>query len=671
MRSRKPRTRISTVILIGFVACMLFTARGGPTCFADDALDARVERARASQDAELRQARKRDPKRGVYSYAQEVVKRAIERPNDALLLYMAGRAAFYAGQKDHAATYMRRAHSIRPDLWHAALSMAQLSYASKSWDVLDQWLAEVYKHNPESIRARDIEVQGLIARGRHADAIPILKKLVAAHPTELRLRALLAESHFKEKDAKNAIYHLEKLRGSALWNADARVRYLLARCYAASSRWDQALLVMEELRREGAFEKQRELHQQYVFMLWQAKRTEDFLREAAAYVRVVPKDAGMWAHLEAIYATRKEHTKRVHALRQLLTLAKDDKARKQIAQLIKNFERAFADGLKDGDPLPDSSASAKTPSTGVMKNSLMELMSRCIHKDVKVRRAALREYYEYDIGGVYPIVYTRFDHSIEPDPECRIWALKILGRFGVSSVSDASLVQDTAWRLATALTDPDSGVRRIAAEEIGNLGVKSASLYVLPYFFILPVTNVPSVEEHKKSLEAEYNAARLTLRELMGFRDTSVGEEKWIKLADAAANRSTWETWLSSPAGSEAKLEAIQDIKDLKARSSHVRHAHWLARYLNSYIVAPGSPPAVARAAYKIVRDARVAIRTSKEKDTFFSGFPVVRDAELTDDAMANLGKQIQQWRLAANRRLQKKAPRAPADPPAGFPGSK
>ena len=667
-RNPKARSRLATGLCTGAWLLAIVIA-GMSVATADDALDARVERARAYQDAELRRARERDPKRGVFKYAQEVVARAQASPNDALLLYKAGRAAFYAERRGVAAKYMHAAHRARPDLWHAALSMAQLSLASKQWDALDQWLAEVYKYNPESIRARDTEVQGLIARGRHADAVPILKNLVAAHPTELHLRALLAECHAKSKDAKNAIYHLEKLRGSKLWSADARVRFLLARSYAVEARWDQALLVMEELRREGYFEKQRDLHQQYVIMLWSAKRTDDFLRESAVYVKAVPNDAAMWAHLEAVYASRKEHTKRVAALKKLLALVKDDTdAKKQIQQLIENFERAIADGLKDGDPLPKATSAKSGASTGVMTNPLMELIRRCVHKDVVVRRAALREYYERDLGEVYPIVYTRFDHNIESDPECRVWALKILGRFGVTSVADAARVQDTVWRLATALTDPVSSVRRAAAEEIGNLGAKSGSLYLLPYLTRLPVTKLPTDEKARKALEGEYNAARLALRELMGFRDTEVGGEKWVKLADAAANRSAWETWLWSPAGSEAKLEAIQDLKKLQAGASKARHAHWLTRYLQYHVMSP-SPPAVARAAYKIIRDARNAIGDNVKSDRFFSDFPVVPDAELSDEAMAAMGTRLQKWLLAAIRRQRKGSPRVPAQPPSGFPG--
>ena len=718
------------------IVAMLIAGAFAPEAWADAATDAEIERAKKKQDRVLKSYKRRKDERGLALFAEQERQRA-ERESAPLKDWLAGRALHFAKKKLQAHKYLSRAWSKDQRMWPAGLRLGLMYMEDKRCKEALHYIRNVLRVRPNEVTALQMLVECCLKEKRWAEAIPPLQTLQQKSPDDPRILDALGRCYLELQDYQSALTWTQRLASLPQAAADPGVLARMAECHTKLQQWPEARAVAERLKQTPAWGPNPILQKQLVMILFQLKETVALERELSEYVGRVPDDLKMQELLLQLYFSTKSFDKALMLARSmrgrvtdpemqqkldaqvlvLLLQKKDDQgALAQIRKLraeartperrtaldgdllmlllrLRQFDEALAHAkvmrqaeqdlqrqaalseligrLERGeDPTKPVEREAPDPN-----NPYVKLVKRCIHEDVAVRRKALREYFEMNLPLVDPIVYQRFSPDIEPDPECRVWVIRILGRFDMTSMSEPEYAREVAKRLAVSLEDPDSEVRRIGAEELGGLSVPAGLIYLLPHLYRIDLDTKPANRDAQKVVEREYNAVRKAIVTLSGHNELTVLEGDWISFERAKANREVWDKWLDSADADAAKIAALQDLQALEMEGQPGPRAAWFLRFCLDHCFRPSRWP-VAIAAYKLLRDTR-APEADGAYGTLWKGFPVYDDARLSQPIQQELETALKGWwsqvakqpgkggRAAPPKdKPARSAPEPPANPP-------
>ena len=691
MRCASPRLSIPIVCLFLLVPGLRAQAKEYPW-------EAAVENERRSQDRMIQRAEtKKEPLEGVVRY----YKQKLANEGSPLAHYLLGRVYGKTGDMELSIRHMDEARSRQPDFYHAWYSLAVL-YAEKQ-DVqrarpfLDQALTLQPDYEPALRLLQKFHMAAQDWKALKAGCEALLRK----NAGDMEARYHLAVAYMGGKEYKQAKYLLEKLVAS-----DPRainVRMLWVECALALEQWAEAEKELQQLGQafpkdpyikeklvetrlnsgdsEGAAKVLREmiaaqpdeprlrgLLAQTLLMLKDlpgAERELDFLQG------LIAKDEKLEAMrpwvlrmLSFIYAQTERDDEAVRTLAALDALEKLppnllDMWQVTLAKLGRHQERIpvlqrllpFLEGQPEGlakvqaliTALEAGEASPDAEPGMFGADQLGALIERCTSPDVNVRRKALYEYYELDLPFADPVIYHRHDPRIEPDPECRLWVVKILGRFPAGR-AQPDIVRIAARYAGYALEDPDAKVRQAAATALGSILAPAGTLYLRAHIGALRkrLEQLPEGREDREALEREVNAVRTALRAVTGHNDVAIGENDWVPLAEASKSLVAWDAWLDTEAGALKRVEGIEDlgaIDDIDPR--------WHLRYILADVIQdkPPAPLPVALAAYRILRDRiRGLPAARRDGDPWWKTFPVFPDDKLAAAHLPEIRAAVKSW---------------------------
>lgn len=599
---------------------------------AESASEGEIDRAKARQDRQIKSFRMRKDQRGLETYAERERQKA-ERENTALQLWLAGRALHFAGKTRSAHTYLSRAYKADATLWHAPLRLAVMYLQQKKPDFRSShyYIDKVLRLKPNLEQALTLQLQAFLIAKDHKRALVPLQTLHRSKPDDENYWRGFAECYLALRMYEEAIPWLERLRALPGGAADPGVVAPLAECYVQKKDWPKARGALVALKATPIWDAEPMAQKQLAVVLFQLQDFEGMEREMRAYLGRVPHDTAMLRLMLEYHLLRTKKLDEALAWAQKLRpLTKDPKKAAGLDDLIRR--------LKAGE---DPTKPVERPQVDE-NNPLVQLIRRCIDPDPAVRRRALQEYLEYDLPFVDPIVYQRFSHEIEPDPDCRVFVLRILARFDAASMSEPEFAREVAKRLALSLEDPVAKVRTVGAETLGRLGVPAGLIYLLPHLTRVRVREVPADKDARVAIEREYNAVREAISTLSDHRDLSVADDPWVTIEQAQANRKHWEKWLDTEAAVPAKMRAVEDLAALEMEGMPAQRAAWFLRFGLDHCFRP-SPWPVARRAYQMLRDVR-----QPEADglhgKLWVGFPVLPDAALTEAKRDDMERALRAW---------------------------
>ncbi len=483
----------------------------------------------------------------------------------------------------------------------------------EQWDQAISETRTLLSVAPKDPTLRRMLVRAYMGKGDTAGAAKVLRSMVEADPKDWSARRVLAEVLLSENNPVGAHAELEiVLRQLAALPPGPRVAPLHAEalqmaafCSLAEA---QGLVRDEKVNEASAL----------------LERAVGYLQKAD---RLHPLPAHMLDRLQVSLARLGRHKERIPYLKRMqatLTGRPEDATR--LGELIKLLE---------------SGKSEAAPGELSAESQLEDLIRRCTHENVAVRRQALHEYYDRNFPFVDPVIYQRHDHRIEPDAICRFWVVRILGRFQAGT-ANPEIVRIAARYVGLALEDPASSVRRGAAEALGSIGSPAGVLYILPHLSAMPIDTAPKTESAKDDLEREFNATREALIQLTGRTDYEIGGERWVRLAKAVENRARWRAWFDTPPGIAKRLEGLADlaaVTDVDPR--------WQLRYILVDVIQdkPPAPPAVALKSYQVLRDRIQALPSERRlSDPWWKTFPLFEDARVNDAGLPAIRKALRAW---------------------------
>ncbi|MDF1700425.1 MAG: tetratricopeptide repeat protein [Planctomycetota bacterium] len=531
--------------------------------------------------------------------------------------------------------------------------LARAYITEKDYPRAQRALASLIRKNPKAIPLRVQWVECALMQQRWDEAIGELKNLLAVVPKDPMLQQMLLQAHMGKGDADAAQAQLEGMvkEEPKNWRARRALAEILFSKQDFSGARRECELVLRDLpasvpdgQQAAALQAVRGATTGLLMFCLEAQaralrekddetsrtRVKSLEEQVVKLARTVDGDAPLPPHmldlLQVTLARLGRHKERIPYLQRMLAPLKGQpEEEKRLRDLIELIE-------KGGSEDPGASDGARM---------LAQLIRRCTNEDPVVRRAALHEYYELNLPFVDPVIYTRHDHRIEPDALCRLWVVKILGRFE-SGTADPKIVRIAARYVALALEDPASMVRRESAQALGQIGTPAGILYILPHLAAMPLEAPPKTESGREELEREYNATRNALTKLTGRVDYEIGDESWVKLKDAQANRTGWRTWFDTAEGATKRLDGLEDlaaVQDVDPR--------WQLRYILVDVIAvePPAPTAVALKAYQVLRDrVRGLSAEQKQGDPWWSTFPLHPDAEVTEANLPKLRSDLKGW---------------------------
>lgn len=619
-----------------------------PTTAAFAGLQEDVASARDAQDRQLKSAMAKGPQ-PLRRFVEAETKRA-DMSSAAIPSYLAGRALFEAGShledramKMRSHKYLQSAWNREPQLWQAGMGLAMLYQDFKQPKEAEKVVAHIRQLAPREEAPLRFQVSLLLAEQRVADAIEPLETLHRLNPADKQVSVALLGALSEASRREEAIALFERMQGDKELGEATATRLIHLDNLMRTERLDEALVFLESLRGTALWRERPDLQREYAFILLDRRRDAQVaLRELEDVSRRLPNDVRVLTALVDLRLVRSDLRGALEALERALPLLPEGEVRERAEGL--------AAALRDGrNPFqaPPRPLGPELPPTVEADSPYVELLRRCMDEDVAVRRVALRAYYEADLPVADPVVYWRIGAQTEPDADCRIWAARILGRFDAKSTTDPNIVREVAVRLASALEDPEGRVRRVAAEELARVGVKAAFIYLLPYFYGLPVETPPEEREAARLLESEYNAARMALVEATGHRDLPLTADRdWVPLAEAAAHREQWTAWIDGPEGIAAKLEALDDFGDVGTAAGDPVMRAWLHLvYGLSHVFSP-SPLPVAKRTYRLLRDGRpkADAEMSENHRRLWADFPVLTDEEVEAATSEVLDDRVGVW---------------------------
>ncbi len=581
----RKRSALLVLVLAAPVAAGTGTAPARVASAEDAPWEREVDRAVAEQNGELERARQQ---KSLVPVVRKYVNRVVRDPS-ALSHFLLGRAHYYDGNPVAARQEMDQALAADPRFYFAHIKIAQLLVELKNRAEAQAHLEKALAQRPGQPEALEL----LAALATEAKDWPrarrLLEERLSRDPGDLGIRRNLVVVHLQSHDWDAALRELRALRGRDPENP--RYRFYEGIALDGKGEPDAAAKVLEEVAHEAQG----------------------------------PDALHVLQRLRGIYA-KKGDWQRVRATieRTMPYLSADERKDAQ----------ATIERLKQGPP----TAGPTAPPGGEPEISWTEVIRAADSPDVATRRNALRALSEgcslRYVKQVPGTVLLRIAYETEPDPECRMWVVKILG----------TLHRPLAVpMLRLALSDVEMDVRLLAIETLGEADQPAAIAYLLPY-----------VASETFGL-VEYQVVRAALSRLTGYADLPPGLDVVSTPAEVAASREMWRRWRLSEGSQPQKLAAIRQMVEFKEANAEY--------FLFDFVLDPSFE--VMSEAYRQMRDAvRREGRNAVEKKVF-PKFPSVPDAEVTRASMRTLQERVAAWTAdwAAERRAYQKA-RAGGSPP-------
>lgn len=541
---------------------------------ADEPWETNVRAAIEEQDGELTTARRRGSLEGV---ATRYASRAARQPT-ALNHFLKGRVLYFLDDKPGAERALRESLAAEPRFWFSRLRLAMLEIERDDLSQAERYVNDVLRVKP-----------------REPDALK-----------------LLAQIRMTEKDWDGALRALELLL--SLDPSDLDIRKSITMCHIEKGDWQTALGELRALR--GRDRNDLQIRFYYGVALFETGDVVEAARELEALLLKIPEpDLRVLDLLKVAYA-RQEDWKNVQRTieRMLPHVPPEGEFREQLDAQLADLRAGRTPG--QAPRVSDEQLEAQ--------RQMKELIDRTmVPEDAVTRRRALQDWYEAGIPMLPSDIARRILPDLEPDPTCRKWILRIMGK-----LQNASLAHLAAF----GLYDPDPGVQVVAAESLGDIGTPSGILYLLPFFLGTKLEGVPTQTQVQR-----LNAAREALIRLTARPDVMGGDGVWVGAEDIARMRDDWQVWLAGPAGVVQRVEAIQDLG---------RHGEDQPQlYLMEDIQDP--EPRIARAAYAVLRArAEEGVEEGDETvaATMWPRFPRFSEAQLEGQGLARMRQEVQAW---------------------------
>ncbi len=600
MRRVSPRLRTALLVLAG-VACATVASPLPRRAAAEDAVapwEREVERAVAEQTGEIDRAKQQ---KSLVPIVRKYVNRVARDPS-ALSHFLLGRAHYYDGNPVAARQEMDQALAADPRFYFAHVKIAQLLVELKNRAEAQAHLETVLAQKPGQPEALELLAVLATEAKDWPRARRLLEERLSRDPGDLEVRRNLVVVHLQTRDWDAALRELRALRGREPENRTFRVMEGVA--LHGKGQLEPAAKLLEEVVRE-----------------LQGPMVVDVLQT----LRNIYAKQGDWQRVRSTI----------------------ERSMPYLSEAERKDAQAAIDRLKQGPP----TASPTAPPQGSPEISWSEVIRAADSPDVATRRGALRALHEgCSLGYVKEMpgaVLRRIAYETEPDAECRMWVVKILGTLDRPR---------SIPLLRLALSDEDVDVRMLAAETMGETGQPACIAYLLPYAAADSLGIV------------EYQVVRAALARLTGYADLPPGLEAVSTPAEVAASREAWRRWRLSEASTDLKLRAIRQMIEYKEL--------YAERFLYDFVLDPTFE--VMAEGYRQMREAvRREGRDAVEKKVF-PRFPSVPDAEVTRASMRTLQERVGAWWadwIAERRALQKARgggtpPPAPTAPPSPVPSA-
>ncbi len=593
---------LALLLLGGLGAGLVLPAR------ADAPWEQAVQRARREQDRLLQGAEREAEQRNLVTLYRN---RAMARAT-ALNQYLLGRILYYTGREDEARAPMQEALRLDPGFWFAELGLAQLALRTRDLAAARQAINSVRSRRPADLNALKLDAHLCVAERRWPEAQRLLEAVLGQspeRPEQLALRRLLGEVAME------------------------------------LGQWETARTWIEAVRREAGDDPV--LAWQHAVVLFELGEDEGVLQALARLEARAEKSLPVLNLRQAALLRLQRVPEWIATLREMEPLLPEGPERAEVRALLAQYDR----GLRPTPPEP-----------GFRRDPLAELLQRIqADPDPDRRREALQRYYDADLATLEASVLARYDPTVEPDPGCRMWVMRLLGRFGRDSAT-ARTASQVATYLARALDDPASRVRRIAAEELGANGDPAATLYLLRALLAQPLDPLPADPGMRQALEVEFNAYRIALSRATRRPDLPASAGTWAPLEAAAGIQAGWAEWARAPEAVAPLCEALAALCGAEGRPEL-----WCLSWASTFVVEPYPDP-VALAAYRHIRAEVEALDPERRALRLLRDFPVHSDEDLAQGGAAPLRTAVREWwrRFLELRRAT--PPGAPQGPSPGLP---
>lgn len=522
-----------------------------------------VEQETADQTALLEDARRR---KGLDAVVQRYESR-VGRDPTVLNRYLLGRAQYWNGDPAAARRQMEMVLRDNPGFYFARVRLAILLSEAKDLAGAEREAAAVLAVRPDQLEAREVLMSVALARKDWDRALKLLNERLDREPNDLRVRFLLMNVHLQRKDVASALKEARLLRTREPDNPQYRLAFAV--CLAEKGDLDAAVAELEAL------------------------------------ARVRAGDLEVLDRLRACYAKKKDWEKLRTTLERMVPhLPEAD--RKDVLGMIEELKKGPPDARTA--PKPD----------GTQRVDWDQVFRAAKGPDAAVRLRALRAVYDGTQMGFLTRIdgdlLRRVHPDVEPDPECRAWAVRI---HGTISPPEIPLLQ-------IALYDDVPKVRMLAAETLGELGSPLGLVY------LLPLVEVESTDVF------EYQTIRDALSRISGHVDLPPGVESVANAADVAASRESWRRWSYSTGSRDVKLKAVDALLAVGKREPTPE------RYLYRFVLDPDFE--VMASAYRAMRDVVARGGVTEVEKRVFPRFPSVPDAEVTRAAMRTLQTRTSDW---------------------------
>jgi hypothetical protein len=339
----------------------------------------------------------------------------------------------------------------------------------------------------------------LLDADRDAEALPLLRRIVDGEPADLEARKLLVSALGRLKRIPEARAELATLR-----------------------------------RRDPKNPEYRDLEAELVYLEGDPARARDLYRALAQEYPSSPQPFAGWlrclsalARAGGAPAALAEEFER--ALEGLIRLTRDPEQKRRLQADLDRIRAAAAAKDRPAGPPTDEEVVAvmQAPAVDARTNALRYVLGQPKAPSGPVLRAVLQ----------------RLSPGAEPQPSVRVWALRIVGRFG-------------GWGLAGlvrhSLADPDPTVRTTAVSALSLLAAQHPAAAACAVLVLAPLASSPDA--------ALASAARVTAADLAR---ADIPESATTE----AARRDAFLQWWAGPIGREAKIESLLRFKELKDRS--------------------------------------------------------------------------------------------------------
>ncbi len=529
-----------------------------------------IEAGIARQERE----RKQRPAEALLRDAKLAAGRQVDGPERIVRLYLLARAYGIAGDPDSAKSVYTEALRAEPRLYFAYHDLAMLALGRDPPDEqgAERDLRRAIGINPDFLTAQRKLAVLLLRMKRTDEAVGFLRRIVDGDP------------------------------------GDPQARYLLAHALVQAERLDAAEAEIEQLlEREPRNDTYRMLLGAVLIGRGDAKKAFSVYRGIAT--RNPQSRDALAGCLHALDRMRDETGSPdtedyLWALEGLLRLETDSARREKLREAIDQVRKAAAGGATGGEGPPSDA----------------DLASRLPQLEPERRVAALKYVYvrkDAPSPDLLRTVIGRLSPSAEPDPRARVWALRILGRFGGYGL--VGLVRHS-------LADPAVEVRPIAADALVELAETDPSAHAVA---VLALGRVAGAEDPLFG-----PAARANLGKLAGATFPAVAD------ASPEAKREAFLRWWQGPRGVEVRRVALSKVGGLRDPAAD----SLLLPYLRD------TDPGVRRAAWKALWDERTRLLGTTGLDAarraWLQAMPPYREEA---DVVAQ-APRLEQWAAARPR---------------------